>query len=266
MSEADTYDISPEYLKELQEWQEIENTPVDQLKVMKESGELHKAEDIRAASEELIGKLGDFVIKWELCGAVRRGHPMSKDGDIVVWMDPTKTVPEFQGKLARVLDGQTQQGNVKLIEESLKLFDSGQPEPEKKKRKVRRSSKPKPPRKIFTFHYSGIKLEISIARDEQQFEVLKFIRTGSADFHKELLQKAQAQNMTVNFHHDETFNMDLYGLYGATQVWKEDRNTGRRKPVWAVNPARLVGWTEKDIIEAVYGVYIEPENREPGKY
>lgn len=262
MSEPDTYGISPEYLKELADGYEIDQKPVEQLSSYNTKGELFRADAVKAAAEEVIGKLGDFVHRWELCGTVRRGHPMAHDGDIVLWMPDKWTVPEFQGKLASILDGQVQEGNVKFIEEALKV-DTGH-RVEKKRR--RRSAKPKPPRKIFKFRYNGIPLEISIARGEQQFEVLIFIRTGSPEFHRHLLQKAQEQRMTVNFHRDENLNMDLYGLYGAVQIWKQDKDTGKNRPAWIVNPARLVATTERGIIEAVLGAYVEPADREVGRF
>lgn len=273
MSE-DLSGYSPEFLKELQESYEIDQKPVSELSVIREThnagGDLHRAEDVRAAAEELISKLGGFVYRWELCGAVRRGHPMTKDGDIVLWLaydvEP-ETMKNFQSKLVEVLADQSQEGNVKFIEDELKKDEPEDDKKKKRKRKVATSIKKlRPARKIFKFWYRGIKMEINIAKDEKQFEVLKFIRTGSADFHIAFLNMAQNQNMTVNFHHNDELNLDLYGLYGAISVWGEDRKTGKRKKRWIVNPARLVAWKENDIIEKVFGRYIEPADREPGRF
>lgn|GEM_PF-5691139 len=229
--------------------------------------QLYKAEDVKKVADEVIQKLGHFVYQWELCGGVRRGNPMVHDGDLVVWLryDPEPdTMMSFKHKLVEILKDQVQEGSIRFMDEELKKSEEETEDDggKKKKRKARKSknvAKPKE-RKIYKFWYNSIPLEINIAKTEQQFEVLKFIRTGTADFHRNLLIESQNQGMTIRFSHDDELDMDLYGLYGAVRSFAADKK-GRRKSVWIVNPARLEAWRERDIIEKVLGEYVEPADR-----
>lgn len=258
--------FSPELVKEMQEEYAVYTNPDHETGYSySPKKELFNVDKVRAVAEEVISKLGSFVYKWELCGGARRGNPMVHDGDIVVWLayevEPD-TMKNFQAKLVEVLADQVQEGNVRFIEETLKIADPD--EKKKKKRKVK--AKPKPPRKIYRFRYDGIPVEIYLAKDEKQFEVLKFVRTGTPEFHRDLLIRAQNMGMTLRFSHDETLDIDLYGLYGAIQSWTTDKTSGRRRHEWVINPARLVAWKEQHIIESVFGVFIPPADREPGRY
>jgi len=226
--------------------------------------QLHKAEDVKKVAAQVISKLGNFVYQWELCGGFRRGNTMVHDGDLVVWLryDPSPdTMLSFQHKLTEILKDQSQQGNIKFMDEELRKEEPEEgKEKKKRKRKSKRAAKPKEC-KLYRFWYNHIPLEINIAKTEQQFEVLKFIRTGTAEFHRNLLIEAQNMGMTIRFSHDDSLDMDLFGLYGAVRSWVTDKK-GRRKSSWIINPARLEAWRERDIIEKVLGEYVEPADRE----
>ena len=99
-------------------------------------------------------------------------------------------------------------------------------------------------------NYSNIPVEFYFAENEEQFEVLKLIKTGSFAFCKDLAERARHDGWMLKFADG------LYGIYGSVQVW--DKETGM--PDYVMNPLRRK-WKEKDIIETLYGKYIDPRER-----
>ncbi len=98
-----------------------------------------------------------------------------------------------------------------------------------------------------------IPVELWVAYDESQFEVLKLVRTGSHGFNINLAMKAHEKNMVLRF------KSGLYGLYGAISGW----NRERRRYMWYCNPLRKVHWKENEIIMTVFDdpKYLDPHNR-----
>lgn len=96
--------------------------------------------------------------------------------------------------------------------------------------------------------FKRIKVEITPCISNQQFEVMKLIRTGSAEFNRQLVTRAHEKKMAIRF------SGENYGLYGAFQKEGE----------WFINPERVEGRNEKDIIMKVFNDerLLEPENRD----
>jgi DNA polymerase/3'-5' exonuclease PolX len=93
----------------------------------------------------------------------------------------------------------------------------------------------------------NIKVEITPTFNEAQFEVMKLIRTGSEEFNRQLVTRAHDRGMAVRFSGDD------FGLFGA--FIKGDH--------WEINPMRIEGKTEKEIIMKVFNdeSLLDPANR-----
>lgn len=109
----------------------------------------------------------------------------------------------------------------------------------------------------FTLNIGDIPVEIWIAYDEIQYEVMKLVRTGSAGFNQHLAMMAHSSNMVLRY------TKGLYGLYAAVynKVVGPD-NRGKNK--WIINPLRRLHWKENEMIEAVFGYeskFVDPHNR-----
>lgn len=106
----------------------------------------------------------------------------------------------------------------------------------------------------FLLKIEDIPVEIWIAYDEVQFEVMKLVRTGSAGFNQHLAMMAHNSNMVLRY------SKGLYGLYAAVY----NKVEAERKKKWIINPLRRLYWKENEIIETVFGYesqYINPVNR-----
>lgn len=97
-------------------------------------------------------------------------------------------------------------------------------------------------------NFNRIKVEITPCITEQQFEVMKLIRTGSAEFNRQLVTRAHEKKMAIRF------SGENFGLFGAYQKEGE----------WLINPQRVEGRNEKDIIMKVFDnvKLLDPENRD----
>jgi hypothetical protein len=113
-----------------------------------------------------------------------------------------------------------------------------------------------------SFKVLGINVEIWLASNDRQFEVLKLLRTGSAGFMKMLCQTAIEKNMSFRYSYKE----GLCGLYGAAKAWTKDDKTGQHHQKTYVNPARKIAYKEDEIIMTVMDNedYLNPRNRSLG--
>lgn len=96
----------------------------------------------------------------------------------------------------------------------------------------------------------GVPVMIYIARNEQQFEVLKLVKTGDNNFIKLLSVKALQNSMVLKHSHIE----NLFGLYGLYKTY--DRQT--RKFTMVMNPMRVEAGTENEILKKLL---IEPDDQ-----
>lgn len=103
-----------------------------------------------------------------------------------------------------------------------------------------------------------IPVELFVCDSEEQFEVLKLVRTGSNTFNKILALQAHDHNMVLRFQREKK----LFGLYGAIEYF--DSETRDKK--WVINPLRHVAYKENDIIMTVFNnqSYLDPKNRNMG--
>ena len=106
----------------------------------------------------------------------------------------------------------------------------------------------------FTITLDDIPVEIYIANNEFEFEVMKLVRTGSAGFCFNIAALAHEKNMVLRY------NGELFGLYAAALGW--DDNARRWK--YYCNPLRRLHWMEEDIIKTIFGddtSFLDPYNR-----
>lgn len=103
-----------------------------------------------------------------------------------------------------------------------------------------------------------IPLEIFVCDSEEQFEVLKLVRTGSNTFNQILARQAHDKNMVFRFKREKK----LFGLYGAIEYYDQEKHD----MIWVINPYRHVAYKEDDIIMAVFNneSYLDPKNRNMG--
>ncbi len=118
------------------------------------------------------------------------------------------------------------------------------------------------PEKI-KFVCRGIPGEIYFAANEQQFEVMKLVRTGDFSFNRALTMGAHDKGMVFRFSKDKGYyKIPMYGLYLITGTWWDelaDRSHRRVDLIGdMVNP---VAYKEDEIIETIFNKKIPPEDR-----
>ncbi len=162
--------------------------------------------------------IGKFCDEFVICGGLRRGNPTVHDVDIVTRPNDYFSISTVLSKFSR--------------------FNAT-------------------PDKYFVT-IDNIPLEIFVCDSEEQFEVLKLVRTGSNTFNQILAKTAHSRNMVFRFRRKEK----RFGLYGAIEHF--DRET--YKTTWIINPLRHVAWKEDDIIMTVFNDknYLDPKNRNLG--
>jgi len=145
--------------------------------------------------EEIKALLSDAATKIEICGSLRRRKTIVHDCDLVIQKD-------YAG-IEYLL--------MKLPKEATILRKGP---------------------KIISMVYNGVQVDIYIA-DENTFECTKLIRTGSANFNKNLCMIARQKGMSLKVSGE--------GLYKGTE---------------------LVANTEESILKELLGAYKVPEERD----
>jgi len=102
-----------------------------------------------------------------------------------------------------------------------------------------------------------IPVEMYYAETEEQFELMKLIRTGNAEFNKTLTLKAHEKNAVLRF------KGEFFGIYGAHKTYTRN-DKGIKKVEWIVNPQRRICYKERDVIEFCMDEYYEPWQRNFG--
>lgn len=162
----------------------------------------------------------------EICGGLRRGKQEVHDIDIVCW--PTD---RFGMNVA--------------LSQTLEL---GEPSPQK-----------------YNFIYDGIPGEIWYVANEQEFEVMKLIRTGDYGFSRSIASTAQDKGYMLKFSVDPGYyKIPMYGLYKISgYIWKE-KDGHRHKTPYCQDMRHPIAYKEKDILWLLYGKWIPPEERSWG--
>lgn len=177
-------------------------------------------EGIQSLVSRIVPLLEPFCQKIEVCGSFRRGLPQSHDLDIVV-------LPN---------DGFA-------IWSMLIQIDSSP---------VVKKVVGKYPTYVKYELTSGIPMEIYLAKDETQFEVLKLVRTGDWMFNRNLCFEANLKNLSFRF------SGSHWGVFGLVRQWPKDK----KRPETIINPIpRSDALTERQIIEKILGKYVDPVDR-----
>jgi DNA polymerase/3'-5' exonuclease PolX len=176
-----------------------------------------------AEASYVVSKLGPVIKKYEICGSIRRKQDFVQDIDIVI-------IPDDLFMLSCTCTN--------LHAEELE--------------RTHNYEKMKIGKNTIVFSHNGFKIEIYMALDEQEFEVLKLVRTGNWKFNKDMCTRAFMENLALRFADG------LYGLYGIVKNWDKERQEFNI----IINPLRLVAKTEEEIITRLYGSYVAPEERE----
>lgn len=157
-------------------------------------------EKIKELADEFVKEIKPFCEKFDVCGSIRRKKANCKDIDIVLLPKDNFNLrlPFLQGKILN-------SGKKFIIE------TNGQ--------------------KLVRLNYQDVKVDIYIATPEN-YEVLKLIRTGSAEHNKKLCQLALDNGMHLRF--DK-------GLIDAD--------------------GSIIANTEEGILKELLGKYVEPEVR-----
>lgn len=96
--------------------------------------------------------------------------------------------------------------------------------------------------------------------NEQEFEVMKLIRTGSQEFIWQL--ESEAKDKHLYLRHGGKYVLGkktyvLWGLYGGYERWDDDAAMYQT----IINPLGRRAWKEDEIIEMVFGHRIPPPDR-----
>jgi len=124
--------------------------------------EMHKIEVAQEVAEKFVESISDIVTRIEIVGSIRRKKPMVHDIDLLVIPENNFT---FAGQLLRKMPTPT-----KIIKQGDKLIQ---------------------------LKHDGIQIDIYIA-NEQNYEVLRLIRTGSASHNIKLCSIAKQKGWILH--------------------------------------------------------------------
>ena len=186
--------------------------------------QLYSYDQALGAAQEVVSTIKPFCQRIEICGGIRRHKDQVHDIDIVA-----QDTDRF---MLMTMLGQICYG---LVPTSEKL----------------------------TFNTGAIPGEIFFVQNEQQFEVMKLVRTGDFAFNRSLTQAAHTKGLVFRFSKDKGhYKIPMYGLYRITGTWwDEDADRAHRKTHLIGDMINAVAYKEKDIIELIFSKYYEPEQR-----
>ncbi len=188
--------------------------------------DLYSYDQAWGAAQEVVAMITPFCQRVEVCGGIRRHKELVHDIDIVI---QSNAIFELYVGMTR-LDG----------------IQMPYPTPEK-----------------LTFNYRGIPGELFFVKNEQQFEVMKLVRTGDYQFNMALTTGAHEKGLVFRFSKDKGYyKIPMYGLYKITGTWWDelaDRSHRRVDLIGdMVNP---VCYKEDEVIETIFNKKIPPEDR-----
>jgi len=163
----------------------------------------------RGVAMEIVELIKPFCRRIEICGGLRRQKSSVHDIDIVC-----QDIDRFSINVAL---GQ--------------LCSSTTPTPEKIS---------------FICGGSAIPGELFFVKNEQQFEVMKLVRTGDFSFNRSLTQAAHTKGVVFRFSRDKGYyKIPMYGLYQITGTWWDElADRSNRKVHLIGDMVNPVAWKE----------------------
>lgn len=203
----------------------------------------------RDLAVSIVRVLNPFCEKIEVVGSIRRRLASCKDVDIVVW---PRAFEEFNIN-CNMFD--QFKGRIKD-----RIFPEWEWKEDKhgKMRKLKKNHA----RNYLEYIIDDIPVEVWLANNLQEFEVIKLFRTGNSVFLRSLANTASrdySMSLRLGGYH-EFSKRPLYGLYGAAKGKKIE---GNRKSAYetVVNPLHCIAWREEDIINKLLKKYYTPVDR-----
>ena len=191
---------------------------------MSEQAQLFSYDQAMGAAQRIVDDIKQYTIKIEICGGLRRHKQEVHDIDLVCWPKDRWMLNVMLGRECNLVE----------------------PTTEKTK-----------------FRWATIPGEIFFVANEQQFEVMKLVRTGDYSFNRALTQAAHTKGLVFRFAKDKGYyQIPMYGLYRITGTWWDElADRAHRKVHLIGDMINPVAWKEKDIIELIFNKYYEPTQR-----